>query len=70
MLVGSLDDQDTPDSARDRFLFFEGQVTRVGQVRDYIEECLRMKKDGSVYNLILPNKNLRLLFGIQLNFSA
>jgi hypothetical protein len=45
-LVGKLDDSPGDDTPRERFRHFLGEnVTEVGQVRDYIEECLRTPGD-------------------------
>jgi hypothetical protein len=45
-LVGNLDDAPGDHSARERFrVFLKENVTEVGQVRDYIEECLRTSGD-------------------------
>jgi hypothetical protein len=45
-LVGSLDDAPGDHTARERFIvFLKENVTEVGQVRDYIEECLRTSGD-------------------------
>ncbi len=42
-LLGTLDDSSGEDTARGRFLnFLKGSVVEVGQVRDYIDECLRL----------------------------
>jgi hypothetical protein len=40
-IVGSLDDRIGEDTARERFrLFLNKNVTEVGQIRDYVNECL------------------------------
>jgi hypothetical protein len=45
-LVGKLDDASSPDTPRERFRqFLEKNVLEVGQVRDYVEECLRNSGD-------------------------
>jgi len=41
-LVGKLDDAPDEDAPRERFRqYLKKNVTEVGQVRDYVEECLR-----------------------------
>lgn len=41
-LVGKLDDAPGEETSRERFRrFLKDNVKDVGQVRDYIEECLR-----------------------------
>jgi hypothetical protein len=41
-LVGTLDDSSGQNTPRERFRkFLEQNVSEVGQLRDYIEECLR-----------------------------
>lgn len=53
-LVGNLDDSSGDDVPRERFRrFLRGNVLEVGQVRDYIEECLRLK--GDQYNCALQD---------------
>jgi len=48
-LVGKLDDSPGEDTPRERFRrFLKENVNEVGQVRDYIEECLRTS--GDQYN--------------------
>lgn len=45
-LVGKLDDSAGKETARERFRRFLGEnVSEVGQVRDYVEECLRNSGD-------------------------
>ena len=45
-LVGRLDDSAGDETARERFRRFLGEnVSEVGQVRDYVEECLRNSGD-------------------------
>jgi hypothetical protein len=45
-LAGKLDDAPGPDTPRERFRqFLQANVTKVGEVRDYIEECLRTSGD-------------------------
>jgi len=53
-LVGRLDDTPGNDVPRERFRrFLEENVTEVGKLRDYIEECLRGK--GEHYNRALQD---------------
>ena len=53
-LVGKLDDSAGEDTPRERFRrFLKENVNEVGQVRDYIEECLRMS--GDQYNRALQD---------------
>lgn len=53
-LVGKLDDTPGEETARERFRHFLKQnVREVGQVRDYIEECLRTS--GDQYNRALQD---------------
>lgn len=41
-LVGKLDDAATEDPPRERFrAYLDKNVTSIGEMRDYIEECLR-----------------------------
>jgi hypothetical protein len=45
-LVGNLDDSPGENTPRERFRqFLQTNVTQIGQVRDYIEECLRTSGD-------------------------
>ena|SRR5579862_6760115 len=45
-LVGNLDDSPDDHAPRERFRqFLQENVTEVGQIRDYIEECLRVPGD-------------------------
>ena len=45
-LAGKLDDALGPETPRERFRqFLQAHVTKVGEVRDYIEECLRTAGD-------------------------
>lgn len=45
-LVGSLDDAQGKDTPRERFRIFLAQnLTEVGQIRDYVQECLMNKGD-------------------------
>lgn len=53
-LVGKLDDSSGPESPRERFRdFLKENVLEVGQVRDYIEECLR--NSGEQYSRALQD---------------
>ncbi|MGB5924997.1 MAG: EVE domain-containing protein [Dehalococcoidia bacterium] len=53
-LVGKLDDTAGPEAPRDRFrLFIEENVKEVGQIRDYIQECLA--NSGDQYNRALQD---------------
>ena len=53
-LVGKLDDSPGTDTPRERFRhFLKENVNEVGQVRDYIEECLRTS--GDQYNRALQD---------------
>lgn len=53
-LVGKLDDSSGDDVPRSRFRrYLKDNVHKVGQVRDYIEECLRNK--GTQYNRALQD---------------
>ncbi len=53
-LVGKLDDSPGEDTPRERFRrFLQQNVKEVGQVRDYIEDCLR--KPGDQYNRALQD---------------
>ena len=53
-LVGSLDDTPGEDTARERFRrYLKQTVKEVGQLRDYVEECLREK--GDQYNRALQD---------------
>ena len=53
-LAGPLDDVIGPDTPRERFRqFLQENVTRVGEVRDYIEECLRTS--GQQYSRALQD---------------
>ena len=48
-LVGKLDDTSGDETSRERFRrFLKENITEVGQIRDYIEECLR--NSGNQYN--------------------
>ncbi len=53
-LVGSLDDTSGENTARERFRnFLEENVHEVGQLRDYVNECLRIS--GQQYNRALQD---------------
>lgn len=53
-LVGKLDDSQGDDTPRERFRrFLKDNTNEVGQVRDYIEECLRTS--GDQYNRALQD---------------
>jgi hypothetical protein len=68
-LVGTLDDSSGEDTARERFRrFLASSVTSVGEVRDYIEACLR--QSGDQYNRALQDlvNHLGSLLGFQVTF--
>lgn len=53
-LVGKLDDTPGDETSRERFRrFLKENITEVGQIRDYIEECLR--NSGDQYNRALQD---------------
>lgn len=53
-LVGPLDDSRGEETARERFRrFLKGNVKELGQVRDYVEECLQ--RTGDEYNRALQD---------------
>nr|QNO54515.1 hypothetical protein LPKEAICH_00005 [Methanosarcinales archaeon ANME-1 ERB7] len=53
-LVGKLDDTSGDETSRERFRrFLKENITEVGQIRDYIEECLR--NSGDQYNRALQD---------------
>lgn len=53
-LVGPLDDSPGDNTARERFRrFLKANVKEVGQVLDYVEDCLR--KTGDQYNRALQD---------------
>jgi hypothetical protein len=53
-LVGKLDDTSGDETSRERFRrFLKENITEVGQIRDYIEECLR--NSGDKYNRALQD---------------
>lgn len=52
--VGKLDDSPGEDTARERFRqLLREDIREVGQIRDYVEECLRLK--GDQYNRALQD---------------
>lgn len=68
-LVGRLDDSPGEDNPRERFRsFLRENVREVGQVRDYIEECLRLT--GDQYNYALQDliNHLGGLLGFKVMF--
>jgi len=68
-LVGKLDDSAGKETARERFRRFLGEnVSEVGQVRDYVEECLR--NSGSQYDRALQDliNHLGRLLGFEVTF--
>ncbi|MGZ4894129.1 MAG: hypothetical protein ACXV29_08865 [Halobacteriota archaeon] len=66
-VVGSLDDTAGEDTARERFRrFLKRNVTEVGQIRDYVNECLRTS--GQQYNRAL--QDLVNLIGTFLEFNV
>ncbi|MDD3492002.1 MAG: EVE domain-containing protein [Candidatus Thermoplasmatota archaeon] len=68
-LVGTLDDTPGKDSARERFrVFLQEHVTEAGQVRDYVEECLRLK--GTQFNRALQDlvNHVGRLLGFEVTF--
>jgi len=66
-LVGKLDDSSGEDNARERFRsFLKENVKEVGQIRDYIYECLR--NSGPQYNRAL--QDLVNHFGTFLGFEV
>jgi hypothetical protein len=53
-LVGKLDDTPGDETSRERFRrFLEENISEVGQIRDYIKECLR--NSGDKYNRALQD---------------
>ena len=53
-LVGKLDDSPGDDTPRERFRrFLKENIKEVGQVRDYVEECIRTS--GNQYNRALQD---------------
>jgi hypothetical protein len=68
-LVGKLDDTPGDDSARERFRrFLKENVLEVGQIRDHIEDCLRIS--GDQYNRALQDlvNYLGHFLGFQVTF--
>lgn len=68
-LVGKLDDASTDNTPRERFRqFLKDNVNEVGQIRDYIEECLR--NSGSQYSRALQDliNHLGRFLGFEVNF--
>ena len=68
-LVGSLDDSPGEGTPRERFRSFLAEnVQEAGQVRDYIEECLR--KTGTEYNRALQDlvNHLGRFLGFEVSF--
>lgn len=68
-LVGKLDDSSGEDNPRERFRrFLKENVREVGQVRDFIEECLRLK--GIQYNCALQDliNHLGVFLGFEVVF--
>ncbi len=68
-LVGKLDDSPGEETPRSRFRrYLKSSVTEVGQLRDYIEECLR--KTGEQYNRALQDlvNHLGTLLGFEVEF--
>lgn len=68
-LVGKLDDSPGIETPRERFrAFLKENVQEVGQIRDYIEECLRLS--GDQYNRALQDlvNHLGSLLGFEVQF--
>lgn len=68
-LVGKLDDSPGDETPRERFRrFLAENVTKVGQVRDYLEECLRTP--GDQYNRALQDlvNHLAGFLGFEVTF--
>ncbi len=68
-LVGRLDDQPGDDQPRERFRrFLRDNVKETGQLRDYIEECLR--SSGEQYNRALQDlvNYLGVFLGFEITF--
>ena len=68
-LVGKLDDSPGDETPRERFrTFLRENVQEVGQIRDYIEECLRLT--GEQYNRALQDlvNHLGSLLGFEVRF--
>ena len=68
-LVGKLDDSPGEDNPRERFRsFLKDDVREVGQIRDYIDECLR--NSGPQYNRALQDlvNHLGTFLGFEVTF--
>jgi hypothetical protein len=68
-LVGKLDDSPGTETSRERFrAFLKDNVQEVGQIRDFIEECLRLT--GDQYNRALQDlvNHLGSLLGFEVHF--
>lgn len=68
-LVGKLDDSPGDETPRERFRrFLRENVIEVGQIRDYVEECLR--KSGDQYNRALQDlvNHLGHFLGFEVTF--
>lgn len=68
-LVGKLDDSLGIETPRERFrAFLEDNVQEVGQIRDYIEECLRLT--GDQFNRALQDlvNHLGSFLGFEVQF--
>ncbi|HEY7350288.1 MAG TPA: hypothetical protein VH599_18370 [Ktedonobacterales bacterium] len=68
-LVGTLDDSAGEQTSRERFRKYLGEnIKQIGQVRDYIEECLRTS--GDQYSRALQDlvNHLGQLFGFTVTF--
>ena len=68
-LVGKLTDQPGGETPRERFrAFLVDNVREVGQIRDYIEECLRLS--GDMYNRALQDlvNHLGRILGFEVQF--
>jgi len=68
-LVGKLDDSTGEQTPRTRFrTFLKENVQEVGKIRDYVEECLRLK--GDQYNKALQDlvNHLGTLLGFDIEF--
>jgi len=68
-LVGKLDDSPGDETPRERFRrFLRENLLEVGQVRDYLEECLRKK--GDQYNRAIQDiiNHLGILLGFDVTF--
>jgi len=68
-LVGKLDDSPGSDTPRERFRgFLKNNITEVGILRDYIEECLR--NTGDQYNRAFQDlvNHLGTLMGFEVEF--